>query len=198
MEEDGGLNLYEFAANDTINDIDADGRITITEGPAHLRTDTCGGYYVEFTWTLDNPQVPTGFKPPIGFYVQKVTITYNIKDCKGNPINMPKEVFWEMAQWDGNAISQKDISSNPSRPNTQGAMAAEGEIKYFSKLTTGDLSKNPNWKPAGNGRGPNTETEPKWWAYPSANGEKTARRVASSSWYCCCGGPHFSQAHADP
>ncbi len=195
LQEDGGDNLYVINENDTVNDIDYLGQITLTEGPQKLSTGTCGAYSVNFTFTLDNPQVGAGLKSPVGFLVQKVTLVQHIENCKGVLQNNPTQVFWEMSPWDGKGHFTDTSSSGP-HPNSQGWMIAIGEIKYFLKMTTGDLTKNPNWKQT-NGRAPNTEAQPPWWNFPSANGEARGNRSAGSSWYCCCG-PHFSNAFANP
>jgi RHS repeat-associated protein len=199
IQENGGCNLYVINQNDTVNDIDNLGEITVTEGPQMLTTGTCGAYSVDFTYTLDDPQVGPGLKSPVGFLVQKVTLTQNVEDCKGVSKNIPTQVFWELLlAWNGTAAGAHvvDLSSYPAQPNSQGWMIAIGEIKYFSKMTTGDLTKNPKWKQTP-GRSPNVETQPPWWNFPSANGESTGQRSAGSSWYCCCG-PHFSIAFAHP
>jgi hypothetical protein len=175
-----------------INSIDADGRITVTEGPQMLKGGTCGSYSVQFTFTLDHPTIPPHFKPPYGFIVQEVLIIRTIFFCNGIPKNISVELFYEMSPWSGSGFREVDTSSSPSYPNTYGSLMAIGTIKYFSKQTTGDLTKNPKWRSVP-GRGPSVENTPKWWNYPSPNGESTGSRAAGSQWNCCCGASTSSQ-----
>lgn len=176
--------LYVVNGNDLVNNIDADGRITVTEGPRHLTDKTCGGYDVQFTFTLDHPTIPPHFRPPYGFLVQEVSLMIVIFKCDGFPKRIEFQHWYEMAPWNGNNRFE-DTSSFPKSPSSYGYVVAAGTIKYFSKLTTGDLTKNPNWHQT-TGRGPNVESTPPWWNFPSANGESTGYRVSGSSWNCCC------------
>ena len=59
VEERGGLNLYGFVKNDCINKYDSDGRIIVT-----LVDDSkspCGGYHVNWDFTLANEASASGY-----------------------------------------------------------------------------------------------------------------------------------------
>jgi len=175
----GGANDCAFNRNDAIGKLDADGRVTITRGSI-LQEGVCGGWGVYFVWNLDNPTIP----PDDGFLVQKVERGWKWRRCreKGKDRDDFTEIFWEEVPWKGPGYLHRDLSSSPDWDNRYGAQIARGEVKYFSKHTTGDLEADPNWRNRGQ-----VWVEPLWWSKPSDNNERTAERVVDSGWVCCCG-----------
>ena len=167
--EGGGVNYYNFAKNDAISRFDADGRVSIIT----LTKDEkkCGGWKVLLRWMLDNPTPITD-----GFFVQKVTREYRIRQCDGTQEFRPTEVFWE--SWPAVSpllLSAIDAARGGEWPFRKGTQMVRGELKYFSQRTTGLLYYG--WQ---------TSQQPEWWGLTGDDGERSAQRVISSSWDCCC------------
>lgn len=174
----------------------------------------CGQYRVRWVFSLDSPA------PEDGYIVQQIDFHNDEKGCDQPRVNStplaPSLTFWEA--WfvkAGKKLDQTTIddawtdqSSAAKRDNTSGTLAARGEVKFFSKKTTGDIgdfNKAPakpigGWGPGAepqSGALPSTKTKPGWWGDAAIEGAATRW---ASSWWNCCGdeGSQFSRIDWNP
>lgn len=171
-------------------------RLTVTQHA--LSKGTCGQRNVQWVFSLDKPA------PEDGYIVQQVDRNEYVETCPdvayGPPAPLP--TFWEAwfvkkgDKLDWTTVRDKwtDGSTRPAQPSTNGMDIATGEIKFFTKKTTGDLGdfgkapadpKSP-WGPGkvpNSGALPSTPTEPSWWSGASVEGPAT--RGVWASWNCC-------------
>lgn len=172
----------------------------------------------------------SGVKAPKGggYIIQQINNLENIKDCPAEDVDFipitPTFTFYE-AWWvaEGDTIQEKhklgivDFTDRSARPaslgnNKSGIQVSLGQVRFFSKNTTGDLGKEDqlsrdptiaaDWKPGTKGGVPqsgwlpSTMNKPSWWG-SSLDGP--TQRWANS-WWNCCGekSKHKSESDASP
>jgi hypothetical protein len=172
-------NLYGFCNNSPMVSIDPDGRISVSHD--ELKKFSCGGWSVNFTYTLD------GNASCKGYIVQMVTITENIAPC-GGPYVKTVASHWErvpkvnpMNSTPTIETTAPDLSASVTRKNTKGFRGVDVKLKFFCEPLdfTGWTPSDPSW-------GFSTFSAPAMWSNPSAPGEAEASRSVSAAWNCCC------------
>ncbi len=167
---------------------------------------TCGGYARRWDFQL------SAAAPSDGYIVQKISFFESTAPCSAGEVNQspatPKLTFWEAWPVSAGArlfssraaIGYTDQSTYPSSPGTSGTVVAAGEIKFFSRSTTGNIGglstagTDPDWGPGRepqSGILPSTHTEPAWWTGTPIEGP--ASRDVTTWWNCC--GPASSQTN---
>jgi hypothetical protein len=181
----------------------------------NVKTDKkdCGGYNCQWKFELD------AGAPCNGFIVQQIDVYEDIRACDKDPPTKlpatPVNTYWESwavkkgarRSWDTARDGYTDGSMRPSQDSRCGMSAAVGTIKFFCKVTTGDLgdvntpSTDPNskWAPGKaptSGALPSTTDKPTWWDNAPTAGPAT--RKASMDWCCCTDRPKKNVLKCEP
>ena len=184
LEEKGGNNLYGFADNNAITDIDADGRITVTTESGNMFNVGCGAFWYKFLFTLDNPPATSGF------IVQRVDISKKWYDCGSRTLHRYSFTFWELGlvKKSDNPLGVGDDSRDGPFDNSFGTYQVVTQIRWYpwSVVGIGVIL----WPGNEYTKGHATSTQPSWWGPWTGgliNGELPASRSVFAVWNCCCG-----------
>jgi RHS repeat-associated protein len=205
INEQGGVNLYNFVKSNPVSNEDDDGRLSLygerlSNQPGFK--DTCGEYAELWDISLDN-QTPKG-----GYIVQEINQTIDVNACYGSRQSYHL-LFWEIGMKSlapglppgvlpagspaGSGVMDYWFHFRKGSDKLYGASTGisitYGEERFYYVKTTGILSWGPVLSPI-SGRPVTTEgttAEPTFWSLPPDNGEAIARHMTIASWSCCCG-----------
>ena len=189
IEEQGGVNLYGFLANDGRNKIDPDGlapKLSYKTISGPTPSDR-GGFKWVIQWLLDADS------PKGGWVMQHVTVTADIHDCTGKKIPLPNASWWPL--WEAWKINkgkkvttyaetgdfEDDTYELPSSGGcTKGTITVEGSSDFYENLALPPVFKVTNKPPAG--ILPETQTDPKL-----TGGSGGISHTLTATWNCCDG-----------
>jgi hypothetical protein len=99
--------------------------------------DLCGKYNWVVTWQLDKPS------PKGGFIVQKVEMTYRVKDCAGHRKKYEDDVYWEAwnvpkgwttAKSSDSYSLETDKKEEAAFPGCEGPILVKGSAEFYEGL----------------------------------------------------------------
>ena len=106
-----GVNLYLATQNDWITFVDRLGLQTTAGNPTMTvkevlkKAGNCGEFDVKYEFTVSNVTVKS-------YLIQKISIKYNMSDCKGVKFSKPDIFYYE--RWNIEANSTKPTEGNPA------------------------------------------------------------------------------------
>jgi RHS repeat-associated protein len=178
-----GMNLYEYVRSNPVNRADPEGQASfhpdIKVVAAGKKTGDCGGATYSVKW-----EIPNANKNDAGWIVQRVGVTFDVKDCDDKKIDVkahtggeidpawwPLWEGWEFTAgqnvWVGSAANKAPHRSDTyAMPDfgdcTKGKIEIDGEVKAITGFRLPADMKPTNKAPAWSL--PMTQKEPAGWA----------------------------------
>ena len=183
--EEGGLNLYDFVVNNSLNYIDPLGKsvapttptsgrsLTISVTTSGRSLSSCGAAKYVVKWNVAGSAD--------GYVVQHVKVIVNVTDCNGRAVVSANGYHDFTEAWQitggGSGASGDQFTSADEGEGRKGSILAVGKVKFIENY---NLSGNWGHDPEANGLPTFPSTPPGW----SDAGAQTHAMLVTFN--CCC------------